>query len=493
MSLPTSRLIEVSVNLTPAGAVAQSLSTLLMLGSSPVIDMVERYRDYASLTEVAADFASNTPEYLGAVLWFEQVPQPAILKIGRWAKTAASGVLRGAPLSGAQQLLSNFTGVTSGGFTYTKDGGAATNVTGINLSGATNLNAVAALITAALTGATMTYNATYQRFELTSTTTGDTSAISFLTAPGTGTNIAPLLAMQSTDSGAYVAAGAAVETALECVQFFDLNFGQTWYAVSIVAAPTQGDHLTVAPFIEACENKHVYGVSTQEAGALVAATTTDIAYLLKQLAYKKTVVNFSSSNPYSVISFLGRALTVDYTGNNTVITLMYKSLPGIVAESINSVQADSLKAKNCNAFANFDNGTAIVLNGVTSSGLFLDTITGTDWLAITLQQACYNTLYTSPTRVPQTDAGMHLLVVTCESVCSQAVQNGLLAPGKWNSAGFGTLNQGDFLVKGFYVFADAISSQSQSDRAQRKSVPIRIAAKLAGAVHEIAVGVTVNQ
>ena len=122
----------------------------------------------------------------------------------------------------------------------------------------------------------------------------------------------------------------------------------------MVLGSVNADHLAIAAYIEAANTKHVYGVTTQEAGALVAATTTDIAYQLAQFDYNKTFVQYSSSSPYAVASLLGRILTVDYTGNNTVITLAYKQQPGIVAESLNSTQADSLKTKNCNAFLNFN-------------------------------------------------------------------------------------------------------------------------------------------
>lgn len=494
-TLPVSRLVKVSVNLTPSGAQSQNLSTLMIFGTSAVIDVVERYRTYASISAVAADFGTTAPEYLAALLWFQQVPQPTLLKIGRWAAAATSGVLRGAPLSAAQQLLSNFTAVTSGGFTFTLNGGTATNVTGINLSGAANLSAVASLITAA-TGvsglATVVWNSTFSRFEITSATTGATSAVSFLTAPGSGTALGPLLGLLSSSSGAYQASGIAAETAVACVQFFDLNYGQTWYAAMVIGA-VNADHLAIAAFLEATSNKHVYGVTTQEAGALVAATTTDIAYQLSQLAYNKTFVQYSSSNPYAVVSLLARILTVDYTGNQTVITLAFKNEPGIVAENINTTQADSLKAKKCNAFLAFENSTAIILTGAASSGVFIDIVIGTDWLATTLQAQMYNVLYTSVTKVPQTDAGVNLLVVACEAVCSQAVTNGLLAPGLWLSAGFGALAQNDFMPKGFYVYAPSVNSQNSTDRAARKSPPIQIAAKLAGAIHEISIAVVVNQ
>lgn len=491
-ALPVSRQVHVSVNLTPAGAQSQNLSVLLVLGNSAVIDVVERYRDYYQLTDVANDFGGAAPEYYAAQLYFSQVPQPAKLRIGRWAKTATNGVLKGMPLSAVQQALTNFTAVASGGFSYTKDGVGPTNVTGINLSGATSLVNVASLITAALSGATMVWNPYYSRFELTSSSTGASSTISFLSAPGSGTDISGLLGLTSGSSGAYQAAGQLAETALACATLFDNNYGQAWYALTIPEA-SNADHQAVAAYIEGTNNKHLYGVSTQDANCLVAAATTDIAYLLMVAGYKKTVVQFSSSSAYSVASLLGRMLTVDYNANNTVITLAFKQEPGIVAEQISSPQADALKGKNCNAFLAFNNNTAIVLNGVAASGDWLDVITGTDWLAVTLMTALYNVLYTSPTKIPQTDAGMHLLVTTTESIMVQGVTNGLLAPGVWNSGGFGILKQGDFLAKGFYVYAPSVATQNLSDRAARKSVPIQAAAKLAGAVHDIVIAVAVNQ
>jgi len=141
----------------------------------------------------------------------------------------------------------------------------------------------------------------------------------------------------------------------------------------------------------------------------------------------------------------------------------------------------------------YDNDTTIIEPGKVASGQFIDTITDVDWFVSDLQTTLFNVLYTSPTKIPQTDAGNHVLLTNIEQVCGQAITNGTGAPGQWNSAGFGTLNQGDFLPKGFYVYAPPISSQSQADRAARISVPFQVALKLAGAIHDVVVGVVVNQ
>ena len=491
-SIPVSRVVAVSVSLTPAGALAQSLSNLLLLGTSSVIDTVERTRNYTDLSGVATDFGTTAAEYLAARRWFGQSPQPTQLTIGRWVNAAASGGLRCAPLSTSQQVLSLWTVVTAGGFSYTKDGGAAVNLTGLNFSAVTNLNGVAAIIQAAMTGCTCVWNAKYSRFEFASNSTGATSAISFLSTPAGGTDISTMLAGTSTSSGAYVYLGATAETALECVTLMDLNLGQQWYACVIPAA-VDSDHIAVAGFLEATSTKHIYALTTQEAGVLVAATTTDIASELKALGYHRTFVQFSSTDAYAVMSAMGRILTTDFGAANTVMTLKFKQEPGVASETLNVNQVSAAEEKNANIFLLYNNDTSIIEQGVMSDGTFLDIVTGTDWLAVSIQQDIYNLLYTSTTKIPQTDQGMQLLTTTVEARCSQGVVNGLIAPGQWNSNGFGILKQGDYMAKGYYVYAAPVATQNQANRAARMAVPIQVAVKLAGAIHTASVAILVNQ
>jgi hypothetical protein len=491
-NLPISRLVPVTVNLAPNPAQGQNINDLLVLGSSVVIDVVQRISVYASLAAVAAEFSNSSPEYLAAVAWFGQSPQPSQIKIGRWVKTNSPGQLIGAPISAANQLAAVWNAITTGSFKITVDGGVQQSVTGLNFSAAANMPAVAAIIQAAITGATCVWDAFDQNFIFTSnTSTPGVSAVSFLAAGAAGVDISGLLGGLST-SGGYLAPSTAAETALAAVQLFDNQFGQQFYGVVIPEA-VNNDHLAVAPYIEAANNKHVYGVGAIDPNVIVSSATTDIAYLLKQLAYKKTFVQYSSTNVNAISSLLGRILTTNYQGNNTVITLMYKQEPGVVAESLSATQLAAAEAKNCNVFVAYNNNTAIIEPGIATSGEFIDTVIGTDVLALAIQTAVYNLLYSSTTKIPQTDAGNNIILTAIEQICSQFVQDGLLAPGTWTTAGFGGLNQGDFLPKGFYVYAPPISSQVAADRAARKSVTFQVAAKLAGAIHTVSVLINVNR
>jgi hypothetical protein len=608
LGLPVNRLVNVDLVIAPQAAQLSNFDTALIMGDSNVIDVSERIRSYSGISDVAVDFSVNSPEYQAALLFFSQTPTPAQLYIGRWAKSATAAVLKGAPLSGAQQAISNFTPATAGVFFVYEDG-VPLNVSGLNFSAQTNLNGVASIIQAAMAAleanTTVVWNSNFDRFEITSGTTGATSTLSFLStskaigslnfggqpanldtvtingtvvtfvnalttgnqiligttlaatianavtflngsadvnlslmtytgtaskvyivAKATGTtgnaytlaktsvnvtvsgatmsggsnstDVSALLLGRSTDSGAYVAQGMAAESAVNAVTAMD-SLSTQWYALAFAATPSSStdvlsnaDTLAVAAFIEAdANNPHLFGVTTGQGAALLTNDTTSIGAQLKALGYRRTFYQYSSSSLYAAVSILGRGCTVNFNESLSTINFMWRQEPGVVAETLNSTQADALDANRYNYFAAFKNSTSIVVNGTTPAG-YIDETWDLDWFVNDLQTNVFNTLYTIP-KVPQTDQGESLLGNSMNASCIAAVNNGTLAPGVWNGPGFGQLQTGDFMPKGYYVFQPSVASQNQADREARKSVPFQIGVKLAGAVNDVFITVNVNR
>jgi hypothetical protein len=213
---------------------------------------------------------------------------------------------------------------------------------------------------------------------------------------------------------------------------------------------------------------------------------------MKGAAYRQSFCQYSQ-NPYAIASFFGRGFTVNFAASNTTITLMFKQEPGVTGEDLDFNQALTLKNKRCNVFVDYVNDTVIIQYGVMSGPAYFDEIHGLDWLQNAIQTAVYNVLYTSSTKIPQTDSGVNKLVNAIDGVCGQAVNNGLVAPGVWNADGFGNLNTGDYLKTGYYIYAQPVALQSQSDREARMSPPIQVAVKLAGAIQSVDVLVDVNR
>lgn len=494
--LPITQLVNVQVNLAPTAAQAPNINTMLIVGDSNVIDVNQRIRQYGSLAAVATDFGTAAPEYLAATEYFGQTPTPTSLFIGRWAKTATPGILEGAPLTTAQQALANFTSVTNGAFKIAVDGGAVTAVSGINLASVTNLNGVASAVTTALTTATIAATCVWtgSAFWITTSVTGATASISFATSPASGTDISTLLGLTQA-AGATSVAGIVAETALTAVTILDQG-ATPWYGLGFAGNAgdlADADYLAVASYVEAAGNRHYFFVTDQESQCLSSTDSTSLLFQLSQLSYNRTLCQYSSSSPYAAISAAGRILTTNFLANNTTITLMYKQEPGVAPEFLTSSQAAALNAKNGVYYAEFNNNTAIIVNGCSVSGLFTDEVIGIDWFAGELQTDLFNALYSNPTKVPQTDAGMNALVAVAENTCEEGVANGLFAPGVWQFAGFGQLAQGATLTKGYYVYVAPVATQNTAQRQARQSVPLQIAVKMAGAVHTIGVVVTVNR
>lgn len=593
LGLSVSDVVNVQVVMSPIAAATRNFGSLLVLGDSGIIDTTERIRLYTTLTGVASDFGLSAPEYQAAALYFDQSPQPTTLYIGRWAGTATPGILHGAILTPAQQALSNFTSIASGGFNIAIDG-VTKNLTGLNFSSAANLNAVAAIIQTALAGATCVWNSTIGRFDITSPTTGagtaasgtitfnslpanndtvtlggtavtfvtgtpsgnqvqigatpgqtaaafqaflsasndanitkcvyttngnvttatyasvgtvgnaftlaksstsivvsgatlsggiNASSVGYATSPATGADISSLLGLTSGLALTPVAASNA-ETLLSAVNTL-ASLSNDWYGLYVASsvAPQTADYLAVAGYIEGASPSRIFGITTQDTSTLISTVTTDLASQLHALGYNRTFIQYSGNNAYAAASIFGRAFTVDFTGSNTTLTIKFKQEPGVAPELLTETQAATLNAKDCNVFVAYNNATNIIQQGVMSGGYFFDEVHGTDWLQNYVQTAIWNLLYTSTTKIPQTDAGINQIVATVSQALEQARVNGLIAPGVWQAAGFGAISMGDTLSKGYYVYAAPVSSQSAADRQARKSPVIQCAIKLAGAVH----------
>lgn len=367
--LPVSNVVNVDVIMSAVAATGRNFGALLILGTSTVIPVTERIRQYSAIEDIGDDFGVDSPEYEAATIFFSQSPKPTLVYIARWAKTPAEGE------AGAVETL---------------------------------LQAVNA-----------------------------------------------------------------------CLQYTN------WYGLAIADSANLGeaDVISVAAAIEASSLSRILAVTTADVNVLVAGNTDNIGYKLKAAGYARTFWQYSSSSKYAAISAFGRAFTVNFTGSNTTITLKFKTEPGITYETLTTAQAAAIDAINGNVYVYYANDTAIIQQGVMANGDFFDERHGLDWLQNYVQTNLYNLLYTSTTKIPQTDAGVTRLMTSVEASLDQAVNNGLIAPGVWNGGPIGQIESGDTLTKGYYVYADAVANQAQSDREARKSPVIQAAIKMAGAIH----------
>lgn len=481
-TLPVSYVVNVEVNMSPVAAALRNFGNMLIVGSSDVINVQERIRTYGTAEEVAGDFGIDAPEYKAALVYFAQSPRPRLLEIGRWAKSSAPALLHGATLPAVSQAISNFNTVTAGTFSIEIDG-KTVSLTGIDLSGESNLNGVASVVSEALgANGTCVWNGT--AFEVRTASSGASSSIR-------KAEESELSGLMGLGSAASVIAGADAESLEAC--FADLLGFNTWYGAFVAAEYDAADAVAVSAQIEAATPARIVAFTSQDSRELDAGAEESLGSQLKALGRKRSLVMYSGSAPYAALSILGRMATVNFQGSNTTITLKFKQAPGVVAENLRTAQARALKAKNVNVFAAYQNDTSILQEGTMANGYFIDEVHGLDWLQNQVETDLWNLLYTATTKIGQDENGANALVATVASSLERGVNNGLIAPGVWNGDEFGALKKGDTLAAGYYVYIQPMDEQAQSDREARKAPPIQVAVKLRGAIHFADVTITVNR
>ncbi len=192
-------------------------------------------------------------------------------------------------------------------------------------------------------------------------------------------------------------------------------------------------------------------------------------------------------------AYAGRALSVNFSGSNTTLTMNLKDLIGVQPDpSMTQTLYNKAEAAGADIYASIQGVPKVICFGANH---YFDQVYNLRWFVGALQVNGFNYLAQASTKVPQTETGMDGLKGAYRQVCEQAVSNQYAAPGAWTSpTTFG--NQADLLANvlqlGYYIYSQPIVQQSQVDRAARKAPLVQIALKEAGAIQTSSVIVNVN-
>lgn len=207
--------------------------------------------------------------------------------------------------------------------------------------------------------------------------------------------------------------------------------------------------------------------------------------------YYKTAVALDTQ--IMVAAYVGRALSVDFSGVNTTQTLHLKPLTTIVADqTVDQTALTALQAAGVDCYISIAGVASLFTSGTNQ---FYDQVYNEFWLKFALQVAGFNYLRQTNTKIPQTEFGLDGLKNQYRKVCSQGATNGFIGPGAWNSPTvFGSPEALIRNIKdqGFYVYSQPIADQNQADREDRIAPLIQIAVKAQGAIHKSNVIVNVN-
>lgn len=383
-------------------------------------------------TDVATYFGSTSPEYLRAVFYFgfisKLITAPKKISFSRWADAAAAARIYGAT---KVFTVSQFTGITTGSFKLTL-GAYTADVTGLNFSSATTLSNIAATLQTAIraivaggpdwTAATVTYNATANRFELVGGVVGPEPVAT--AAAATGVDVRSLLGWDAT---AVFSPGVAAQEPLDAFlasvtasdNFGSFNFIQTITQAQAAAVALQNDSYNV-------KFMFTLGIAQADAASYYAALSglSGVATTLSPIS-----TEYPELLPSAILA------ATDYSRRNSVQNYMFQQ--GTLTPSVSDdPTANSMDASRVNYYGRTQTaGQYIdfyqrgVMMGLATDPVDMNTYANEMWLKDAAGAAIMSLLL-SAARVPANTTGRSQLLAILQSVIEQATFNGTISVGK---------------------------------------------------------------
>lgn len=268
---------------------------------------------------------------------------------------------------------------------------------------------------------------------------------------------------------------------------FDANWWYwTFFTADILAS--EANILLVASF---CEDNNIMFVNDQTGTSATAirdpALTTDVASKLNVLGYRHVFTPTHATDAYAGFALAKHFAVVNYSADNSTITGEFKKSPGVAAEDLPDTAYATMQTKKAPFYSLLD------LQGATDAGRWLNTwthstygeyiddVVNLDAFVNALRVGLYNALANQPTKLAQTPVGQAVLIGAAKRVCEQFVRNNYLGARNYINPDTGL----EDYTAGYEILTqpEDILDLSDSDRAQRKSAPIRIRAFKAGAIH----------
>jgi hypothetical protein len=430
--------VDVAISLDDTAVSQEGFGTMLIVSTgAPTAFGGDLYREYNTIDDVGADFATSTPEYKAALAAFSASPMPAKVVIGS-ALAVVAGV--GTVTLAADLVTGN-------------DVALSVNGVPVSVTYATSHQDTMTALATAIAGvegiASAVLGATPYRVITITTTAGYPLAVTGITVTGG--------AGQTT--GAYAETTPAVTLPDALDEFLDA--GVDFYGVMITDR-TAANALAVSAWAEAA--KRIFGISLNESG-MKASSTTDTGSKMKAKAVEYSFAMYrGNATEYPEATYIAQELA-ETPGS---VTWMFKTLPGITPDDLTATEKTNLRAKNIN-FYTTENGVNMTEQGKAAGGRFLDIVHGRDWLAARLGEDVF-ALLKGAKKIPYTDKGVAVLELAIRKRISDAQAAGVVST-----------------EEPVTVSVPKVASQSANDRAARKFPGITWGATLAGAIHSVTI------
>ena len=213
----------------------------------------------------------------------------------------------------------------------------------------------------------------------------------------------------------------------------------------------------------------------------------------KSGASKRAVGMACTSDISDAAGLMGVAMGMARTHTSSAFALCYKSIATATANIFTEANVVTIKGSNGNVYVSRTKNRASIENGTTASGLRYDEVLYLDMIAADLQVACFNLIANSDVKLPQNESTTTLFKNVVARVLEGYYGRGVLATAAWRGLPIVTVQTGDTIEHGYYMWADLYDNQTAEDRVAHKAMPMTILLCLSGSVESIVLNLQVQR
>lgn len=435
--------VNLAITVDSSGISRAGFGTPMIL--SHTASWVERVRSYTSLSAVADDFATDSPEYLQATAVFAQNPHVTTIKIGRCALPATKKT--------TWQVLTALNGQD---YTLVVKGEGVTATTCTHPSTSTTKSDITAAMKVLLDAVTgKNYTVTDDTVD-TLTITGS-AAGEWFTMEVDDDNLT-LVRVEDTHADS----GAATDLAAILVEDSD------WYFI-VNHFNSNAYALAVATWTES--NGKLFVCDVQESAAVqTAAGNSDTLDDLATATRARTAgIWHPRGSEMVAAAWIGDTAWIDAGGE----TWKFRTLSGVTVTSLTSTQRGYLTARNANFYETVA-GRNQMSEGTTADGDYIDVQRFIDWLQDDMSKGIFGAL-ANAAKVPFTDPGVGVIVNQAWASLRRGIKRGGLAESPEPT-----------------VSAPKVADVSSTNKTARTLPDVTFSATLAGAIHKVNINGTVT-
>lgn len=432
MAISFTRYVDITSGVGAGPAVAERELITRIFTTNPLLPPAS-FVEFENIEEVGDYFGTSSNEYLRAQFYFgwisKNITAPQKISFASYVDADRAAAIYGNP---GTYSLANFTSITTGALLLTVGAAPEHTLTGINLSSAVSLAAVATLVQTAVrantaggadwTSATVSYDPTRKSFDFEGGTAG--TEIIAVGTPGAGTDLAPVLGWTT---GAIIAPGAPEETVTDALTdsaAASNNFGSFLFMPSLTT-----DQITQAATWNSGQNvlyQYLVPVTASNAAAVSAA-------IINFAGSAMTLSPLSSQYPEQVPGMILAATA--YDRRNSVQNYMFQIFaltPSVATDE----DADTYDALSVNYYGVTQTAGQLinfyqrgVLTGLPNNPLDQNVYANEQWLKDAIGSQIM-TLLLALAQVPANSTGRSQLLAVIQSQIDLAVFNGTISVGK---------------------------------------------------------------